>query len=424
MDIQTRNDIEQKLISYMIHNLWIDEDLRESDFDNLLHKSIFNKFDSFSKYDNPVNWILSLDSSLKSYSESILEKTILMSHKDYSNIKNILIEHIEQSRKLKEIELITKDKDFLDDTTKKNKLLELFEEPSRVRKSIPLYTVEEFEGYCNTKENNYITFERTTGNDIRYYKGALSFIAGRPGNGKTALMLSMLLDCMIEKKTSIFITYEQTPAELILRLIAQYIGYLNSKFESISISDIDKIIKNLHYIDTNKELIETVKKAKLEILNSIKSNTLILIQPKTDIKTLEEIIGISNNQYNPFSIFIDYIQKITNSENKYSTRQQEIANTSNRILQIALRTNIPIILGAQLNRETEKRKDDRIYLSDLRESGDIEQDANLILAVRNLNKDEKPDKKMIIHVIKNRNGQDMTIECKFNPPGSVIYGKQ
>ena len=84
---------------------------------------------------------------------------------------------------------------------------------------------------------------------------------------------------------------------------------------------------------------------------------------------------------NNIKIFIiDYLQLI-NSENKYSSREQEISSISRTLKRFALENNVLVIALSQLNRSLEYRDDKKPMLSDLRESGSLEQDANLVFAL-------------------------------------------
>ena len=77
-------------------------------------------------------------------------------------------------------------------------------------------------------------------------------------------------------------------------------------------------------------------------------------------------------------VIIDYLQLVTSAERYKGNRQQEVSDISRALKTLALELNIPIIAAAQLSREVEKRDDKRPLMSDLRESGSIEQDADIV----------------------------------------------
>lgn len=130
-------------------------------------------------------------------------------------------------------------------------------------------------------------------------------------------------------------------------------------------------------------------------------------------------------------VFIDYIQKIKNKE-KFGTRQLELANTSGAILEIAKRSSIPIILGAQLGRSPDSK--DKVKLENLREAGDLEQDANLVLGIHNPSMEKAQDelkqltdRKVDLSVtpLKNRGGLvNKTITLDFDRPLLRIKDKK
>ena len=109
-------------------------------------------------------------------------------------------------------------------------------------------------------------------------------------------------------------------------------------------------------------------------------------------------------------IIIDYLQLIKTSNFKNETRVQELSQITRSLKKIAREFNIPIIGLSQLSRSVENRVDKKPILSDLRESGSIEQDADLVLMLSKLNQ----SKLMEINIAKQRNGPLGTIELKFD----------
>ena len=106
-------------------------------------------------------------------------------------------------------------------------------------------------------------------------------------------------------------------------------------------------------------------------------------------------------------IVVDYLQ-LMRSASKYQSRQEEIADIARCLKSVAKELNVPIIANAQLNRDVEKRKDRKPILSDLRESGSIEQDADIILFIYRdsvYNEDTEHPNASEILVRKFRNGE-------------------
>jgi replicative DNA helicase len=116
-------------------------------------------------------------------------------------------------------------------------------------------------------------------------------------------------------------------------------------------------------------------------------------------------------------VIIDYLQLMQNSKSKIENRVQELSQITRSLKNIAREFNIPVIALSQLSRNVETRINKRPLLSDLRESGSIEQDADLVLMLFRENyynlKKEQEDLAEII-VAKHRNGPIGTIQLKFN----------
>ena len=124
------------------------------------------------------------------------------------------------------------------------------------------------------------------------------------------------------------------------------------------------------------------------------------------IDELIDAVNYINTQEPVGALFIDYIQ-LLNSDQKYQSRQVEIQGICNKLLNdLAIPTGIPLILGAQFNREVQTQDD--MDSSKIREAGDIEQTANLVVALWNkgFNKDDNNKKPNVIYttVLKNRDG--------------------
>jgi replicative DNA helicase len=117
-------------------------------------------------------------------------------------------------------------------------------------------------------------------------------------------------------------------------------------------------------------------------------------------------------------IVIDYLQLMQNSKSKIENRVQELSQITRSLKSIAREFNIPVIALSQLSRNVETRINKRPQLSDLRESGSIEQDADLVLMLFRENyynfKKEQQDLAEII-IAKHRNGPMGTIQLKFDP---------
>ena len=183
---------------------------------------------------------------------------------------------------------------------------------------------------------------------------------------------------------------------LIKKIIANYSNVMQENLLTGNLSD---NVKNIIIQKT-----EELKKNNI-IINQSKSLTIYELEDKaTKLKEEQPTLGL---------IVIDYLGLISSGKNQYNKnyRYLEIQEYTRRIHELARKLNVAIVLLCQLNRKTEERGD-RPLLSDLRESGSIEQDADLVLLLHSRNSKEflrQSNTNLII--AKNRNGR--TGEIKF-----------
>lgn len=155
----------------------------------------------------------------------------------------------------------------------------------------------------------------------------------------------------------------------------------------------------------------------------VKKGRLMIVDEPYTVQELAKIIKTLKLTVPLGAIFIDYVQKIKNKE-KSATRQLELQKTSAAILEIAMSCSTPIILGAQLGRDSQSRN--KVRLENLRECGDLEQDAQVVLGIFNPSMEDaqaegKPltDREIDLDItaLKNRNGiANKTISLKFDRP--------
>jgi replicative DNA helicase len=129
-------------------------------------------------------------------------------------------------------------------------------------------------------------------------------------------------------------------------------------------------------------------------------------------------------------VVIDYLQLITSSTNYGTNRQQEVSDISRSLKTMALELNVPVIALAQLSRAVDSRENKRPIISDLRESGSIEQDADIVAFLYRddyYNKEKVTDSNTSISefiVAKHRNGPTKTIELLFKRDTSTFLSYQ
>ena len=189
-------------------------------------------------------------------------------------------------------------------------------------------------------------------------------VAARPAMGKTAFVLSMARNIAVEHKRAVAVfSLEMSSTQLVTRLIASESGISSEKLRKGEITDHEFAILHQHI-------------ARL-------ANAPIFIDdtPALNIFELRAKCRRLKSQHNVELIIIDYLQLMTTGTegSRGGNREQEISNISRSIKSIAKELNVPIIALSQLSRAVETRGGDkRPMLSDLRESGAIEQDADLV----------------------------------------------
>lgn len=186
----------------------------------------------------------------------------------------------------------------------------------------------------------------------------LIVIAGRPGMGKTALVLSTLLACLKEDIPCGMISLEMSKNQLVTRLIAA-----NSHFH------LNQLFK--HGFDKQEYFIKF-----LEVKDEMQKFPIYFDEESTDIRHIYARARLWKRKYDIKLLVVDYIQLA--SDKTKSHREQEISSISRNLKRLAKELHIPVIAISQLNREVENRSNKRPKLSDIRESGAIEQDADII----------------------------------------------
>ena len=228
---------------------------------------------------------------------------------------------------------------------------------------------------------------------ITIQPASLVFIAGRPSHGKTMTMIN-LYGNMIEAnpdKAFLFYSYEENKEDILLKIILSKTASSISLDKETGSTLFDKAknhLKNYAMIaKTQKDgTIETLDSNLDEACKKVEQwmgeGRLQILDKKAKVEILSSaIIERINASKKPVAaIFIDYVQKL-NTEEERVNRQQEIQRICQTLLNTALdeRVNAAIILGAQVNREVKSL--DTFTLDNMREAGDIEQDANLVLGI-------------------------------------------
>ena len=192
-----------------------------------------------------------------------------------------------------------------------------------------------------------------------FYPGEFVILAGRPSMGKSALALNMALQIARKGTPVFFSSLEMTERAMIERAIC-----------SLACVDMTRIQSGeADEGDWGEIYAQAFELRKLDVILS------------KIAYTPEQLAGLIHRLKQTHNIgiaFVDYVQLMTTGK-KSESRQQEVAAVSRKLKSITMRENIPLVVLSQLNREVETRENKRPRMSDLRETGALEQDADLIL---------------------------------------------
>jgi len=245
---------------------------------------------------------------------------------------------------------------------------------------------------------------------IGFTPGAITLIAGRPSHGKTTFMFNLLLEMsrLYKDESFYFFTYEEPvkniSVKLLNRLVATDLSQYYREIKDLSKPTNYEFLKS--YIKTRRTDIQAIEEGKKELQYLIDS---------------QERIG---------GVFIDYIQRMR-TDRRTQDKRTEIAHISDQVLQIAKDSGLPLILGAQLNRDAKAKP----TLENLKEAGNLEEDANTVLSVYNESRERDENTegaKLIgareveleIKALKNREGEvNQTATLIFDKYTGVIKDK-
>ena len=229
----------------------------------------------------------------------------------------------------------------------------------------------------------------------------LIIVAARPAMGKSAFAINLATNAAVQSNVPVVIfNLEMSKEQIGNRILCSEALVDSNKIRTGQIEDEDwmKLAQTLGKISDAPIYIDDTP-----------GISIMEIRAKCRKLKLEKNIGL---------IVIDYLQLITASGKKNSSREQEISEISRSLKILAKELNVPVIALSQLSRGAEKRDDKRPMLSDLRESGAIEQDADIVMFLyRDDYYNEDTEKKNVAEVIlaKHRGGSTGTVELAWLP---------
>ncbi|GAB6188404.1 replicative DNA helicase [Marinitoga arctica] len=264
----------------------------------------------------------------------------------------------------------------------------------------------------------FISLDRLTSG---FHKSDLIIIAARPSMGKTAFALNVASNLAIKYKTPIaMFNLEMSKEQLVQRVLCAeaQVDLQKVRTGMLSNDDWNKLVNAAHKLSQSKIVVDD--------------------EPGLDPRTLRAKARRMKREYGIEAIFIDYLQLMSSKGRASESRQQEISEISRSLKLLARELNVVIVALSQLSRAVEQREDKRPRLSDLRESGAIEQDADMVMFLyrdayykrkkESDNKDKNNENLILNHpheseliIGKQRNGPVGTIKLMFDPKVTLFY---
>ncbi|WP_106096890.1 replicative DNA helicase [Pseudonocardia dioxanivorans] len=226
------------------------------------------------------------------------------------------------------------------------------------------------------------------------HPGQMIVVAARPGVGKSTVGLDIARSCSIRHRmTSVVFSLEMSKSEIVMRLLSAEARIRLADMRAGRMSDEDwtRMARRMSEISEAPLFIDD-------------SPNLTLMEIRAKARRLKQRNDLK-------LIILDYLQLMT-SGRKVESRQQEVSEFSRQIKLLAKELEVPVVAMSQLNRGPEQRNDKRPMLSDLRESGSIEQDADMVILLHRPDAFERDDPRAgeaDLILAKHRNGPTSTI---------------
>ncbi len=233
-----------------------------------------------------------------------------------------------------------------------------------------------------------------------FHPSDLIIVAARPGMGKSSFMLSMAMHMAMQEKVPVVIySLEMSKEQLVMRALSMLSG--------VPLQNIRRGFVNEE--DRNKLISSALDLSRCEIyIDDTPGLSTTDVRIKTRKLKKEKGVEVA---------FIDYLQ-LLRPPTRRSSRQEEVAEISRNLKALAKELSIPVVALAQLSRQVEHRSDKRPQLADLRESGQIEQDADLIIFIHRpeyYKRNPSPEEQGIAEIIvaKQRQGPTGIVKVAF-----------
>lgn len=271
-------------------------------------------------------------------------------------------------------------------------------------KQVVLNAIQKIEIASRTRGN--VTGIATGFKDLDYQTSGfqpsdLILIAARPSMGKTAFVLNIAQYMAFHNNETVAIfSLEMSKEQLVNRLLSMESGVDAQKLRNGNLTDNDweRLVEGAEGVARSNLIIDDTPGISLSELRS-----------KCRKYKLEHHLGV---------VMIDYLQLMTGGGRSSESRQQEVSDISRGLKSLARELNVPVVALSQLSRAVEQRPDHRPMLSDLRDSGAIEQDADMVMFLYRdayYNKDSEMKNLAEVIVAKQRNGPIGTINLLWMP---------
>lgn len=257
-------------------------------------------------------------------------------------------------------------------------------------------------------KTGYTDLDRMTNG---FQRGDLIVLAARPAMGKTAFALNLALNASYYNKGAIAIFSLEMPAEALMkRILSAKSAVESSKLRSGAIVE---------------EEFSKLNEAANELMGSK-----LFVDDSSNIKVSEIFSKCRKlkSEHGLDLVVIDYLQLISGSGKSGDNRQQEISEISRSLKGLAREMECPVIALSQLSRSVETRPDKHPMLSDLRESGAIEQDADIVMFLyresyyaKEEEQQQKPTDQTDVDIAKHRNGATGKVELAFQKSISAFF---
>ena len=243
-----------------------------------------------------------------------------------------------------------------------------------------------------------------------FQAGQMVVIAGRPGQGKSVLATQIALHNAINGRPVLMFNFEMSGEEIVGRIIAGELGINSERIANRELSEYQ-----IRQVTERHDLLDGVQ---------------LYIDPDTShtIASIRSLARKYKRQHDIGLLVVDYLQLIGEEKDKGENREQLVARMSRSFKVLAKELEIPVIVLAQLSRESDKRTTKEPQLSDLRESGAIEQDADVVMfvhrpetyGIETFSDGTSTHGCVMVKVAKRRNGPTSEMRLRFNAPDQRI----